>query len=113
AIGPDTPEVADVERHIALLTGLEVEAVRGENNADQRILHASVRRFLEAFARRQPLCVMFEDIHWADDVLLDLIESVASRVKEAPLLIVTQARPALLEKRPDWGGGVRSFTSLQ
>ena len=56
-------------------------------------LHASVRRFLEALARRRPLCLVLEDIHWADDALLNLIEAVASRAQDAPLLIVAQARP--------------------
>lgn len=68
--------------------------------------------FIEALARRQPLCLMFEDVHWAEDALLDLIEFIASRAKEVPLLIVAQARPNLLEKRPAWGRGVRAFTSL-
>src|SRR5262249_124602 len=54
----------------------------------------------------------FEDIHWGDDSLLDLIEYVASRAKETPLLLLAQARPSLLEKRPNWGQGVRAFTRL-
>jgi class 3 adenylate cyclase/tetratricopeptide (TPR) repeat protein len=105
-------DLVEVSRHMALLCGLDTSADRSAKPADQRTLHASVRRFLEALARRKPLCLMFEDIHWADDALLDLIEFIASRTKEAPLLIVTQARPGLLEKRPNWGGGVRAFTSL-
>jgi class 3 adenylate cyclase/transcriptional regulator with XRE-family HTH domain/tetratricopeptide (TPR) repeat protein len=99
-------------QHLALLSGLDVEADRITSAGDQRILHASARQFLEACARQHPLCLIFDDIHWADEALLDLIESVATRVREAPLLIVTQARPELLEKRTAWGGGVRSFTSL-
>ena len=75
-------------------------------------MHVSVRRFLEALARRRPLCLVIEDLHWADDALLNLLEFVAARAQAAPLLIVTQARPELLEKRPTWGGGVRAFTSL-
>lgn len=110
--GESEDDLAEVSRHIALLSGLDTLADRSAKPADQRTLHASVRRFLEALARRKPLCLMFEDIHWADDALLDLIEFVASRAREAPLLIVTQARPSLLEKRPNWGGGVRAFTSL-
>jgi class 3 adenylate cyclase/transcriptional regulator with XRE-family HTH domain/tetratricopeptide (TPR) repeat protein len=103
---------SELAQHLALLSGLDVEADRVMSSGDQRILHASARRFLEARARQRPLCLIFDDIHWADAALLDLIESVAARVREAPLLIVTQARPELLEKRAAWGRGVRSFTSL-
>ena len=79
---------------------------------DQRTLHAAARRFFEAFARTKPVCLMFEDIHWAEAALLDLIEFIAGRAKEAPLLVLAQTRPSLLEKRPSWGSGVRAFTSL-
>ena len=102
----------ELSRHLALLAGLELPAEREGNMPDQKALHGSVRKFCEALARRQPLFLMFEDIHWADDALLDLIEHIASRAREVPLLILTQARPDLLQKRPNWGGGVRAFTSL-
>jgi len=105
-------EAGELARHVALLIGLDTEDDRSAQTADQRTLHASLRRVLEALARRRPLCLLLDDIHWADDALLDLIEFVAARAHEAPLLIVAQARPELLEKRPAWGRGVRAFTSL-
>ena len=108
--GADDP--AEVARHLALLSGLDTADDRTVNPPDQKTLHASTRRFLEAFARTRPLCVQFEDIHCADAALLDLIEFVASRAHDVPLLIVAQARPELLEKRPTWGRGVRGFTTL-
>ncbi len=101
----------EITRHLALLSGLDVE-VNQPAIADQRALHMSVRHFIEALAHRQPLCVQFDDLHWADDALLDLIEFLAARVHGAPLLILAQARPELLEKRPAWGRGIRHFTSL-
>ena len=102
----------DLTRHLALLSGLDTAEDRSGNPPDQRALHASVRRFFEALARQRPLCWMVEDIQWADDTLLDLIELVAKQAKEAPLLVLTQARPSLLEKRPKWGTAVGAFTSL-
>ena len=101
----------ELASHLALVSGLDTAADQS-TTADERTLHASVRRFLEALARRRPLCLVLEDIHWADDTLLNLIEAVATRSQDAPLLIVTQTRPELLERRPTWGGGVRAFTSL-
>ncbi len=102
----------EITRHLALLSGLEVNIDQSEATADQRALHMSVRRFIEVLARSQPLCILLEDLHWADDALLDLIEFMAARVHDVPLLIVVQARPELVEKRPAWGRGVRHFTSL-
>jgi class 3 adenylate cyclase len=103
----------EVARQLALLSGLDVEVDRSANIADQRSLHVSDRRFLEGLARRRPLCVSFEDIHWADDALLDLIEFVASRAHDAPLLIATQARWDLLEQRPAWGRSVRELATVR
>ncbi len=111
ALGPEG-EATEIAGHVARLAGLGVEPRPGEATPDQRTLRASARRFLEALARRHPTCLVFDDIHWAEDSLLDLIEFVASRAGEVPLLIVAQARPGLLEARPTWGGGVRAFASL-
>jgi class 3 adenylate cyclase/tetratricopeptide (TPR) repeat protein len=112
AAGTGEGDPAEMARHLALLGGLDVADDRAAPGVDQTILHASCRRFFEALARRHPLCLSFEDVHWADGALLDLIESVAARAQGAPLLIVAQARPELLEKRPTWGRGVRALTSL-
>jgi class 3 adenylate cyclase len=56
-------------------------------------------------AEAQPLVLGFEDVHWADEPLLDLIEQLADRIRDAPVLIVCLARPDLLETRPGWSGG--------
>ena len=101
----------EITRHLAVLSGLDL-GVNQPKITDQRALHMSVRHFIEALAHSQPLCVLFDDLHWADDALLDLIEFIAARVHKAPLLILAQARPELLEKRPAWGRGIRDFTSL-
>ncbi|MBA3734847.1 MAG: AAA family ATPase [Actinobacteria bacterium] len=62
-------------------------------------------RFLEALAEHRPLVLVFEDIQWADDGLLDFIGHLADWVRDVPLLIVCTARLELLERRPAWGGG--------
>ena len=59
----------------------------------------------------QPLVLAFEDIHWADDGMLDAIEHLAQWVR-APLLLVCLARDELLDRRPSWGGGRGSATQL-
>ncbi len=105
-------DTEEITHHLALLCGLDGESDRPTLPVDQRTLHMSVCRFIEALAVSQPMCIMFEDLHWADDALLDLIEFIAMRVRDVPLLIVVQARPELLEKRPTWCRGLRNFTSL-
>ncbi|MBW3649469.1 MAG: AAA family ATPase [Actinobacteria bacterium] len=105
-------EDADMARHLALLTGLDDAEDRALGLVDERTLHGSTRRFLEALARDRPLCLVLEDVHWADDALLDLVQGMARRARDAPILIVTVARHELVERRSDWGGGLTAFTSI-
>jgi class 3 adenylate cyclase/tetratricopeptide (TPR) repeat protein len=99
--------VDDVARHLAALLGFEDESI-----PDKHVLFLSVRRFVEGLASEQPLLLVFEDIHWADGSLLDLIEHLAARLRDAPLLILALARPELVQTRPTWGGGLLSYTAL-
>ncbi len=69
------------------------------------------RRFLERMAARYPLVLVLEDIHWADDGLLDFIEHAADWT-QGPVMLLTLARPELLERRPTWGGGKRNAASI-
>jgi class 3 adenylate cyclase/tetratricopeptide (TPR) repeat protein len=73
----------------------------------------AVRRLFEALAQPGPLVVMFDDIHWAEQAMLDLIEQVAARAT-APILIVCSSRGELFERRPGWerAGGARSVIRL-
>jgi class 3 adenylate cyclase/tetratricopeptide (TPR) repeat protein len=61
-----------------------------------------LRKLLEACSRSRPLVVVFDDVNWAEPTLLDLIEYLADRSQEAPLLLVSMARQELLETRPTW-----------
>jgi class 3 adenylate cyclase len=70
---------------------------------DRSVLFSSARRVVQALAEQQPTVLVFQDLHWADTSLLDLIESLATRIEDAPLLLLTAARPELRATRPDWG----------
>jgi class 3 adenylate cyclase/tetratricopeptide (TPR) repeat protein len=72
----------------------------------------AVRKLVETVAHRRPLVVLFEDIHWAEPTLLELIEHLADWSREAPILLLCTARPELLESRPSWGGGMRNATTI-
>ena len=54
----------------------------------------------------------FEDLHWADESLLDFVDELVDWVTDVPLLVVATARPELLERRPGWGGGKLNATTL-
>ncbi|HEY6068266.1 MAG TPA: adenylate/guanylate cyclase domain-containing protein [Gaiellaceae bacterium] len=73
----------------------------------------AVRRLLEEAARRQPLLIVIEDIHWAEPKLLDLLEYLAGWTDNAPILLVCLARPDLLDERPSWLGGSQGSTILR
>lgn len=98
--------IADV---LGLASGL-LEALDGERSP-QEIAWAA-RGVMERIADVQPLILLFEDIHWAEAPLLDLVEHLADFVR-APLLIVCLARPELLETRPGWGGGRVRSTAIE
>ncbi|HEY8103564.1 MAG TPA: adenylate/guanylate cyclase domain-containing protein, partial [Gaiellaceae bacterium] len=63
--------------------------------------------FLSDLTSQTPAVVLVEDLHWAEDPLLDLLER-ASRDVRGPLLVIGTARPELLDRRPGWGGGRRN-----
>jgi class 3 adenylate cyclase/tetratricopeptide (TPR) repeat protein len=67
----------------------------------------AVRRLFEFLARKQPIVAVFEDIHWAEGTLLDLIGYVAGFSHEHPILLLCTARPELADERPDWGSAGR------
>jgi len=73
----------------------------------------AVRRLLEALAERNPLVVVFDDIHWAEATFLDLVEYLAGWSTEAPILLLCLARPELLDARSTWGAAVADHTSIR
>jgi class 3 adenylate cyclase len=89
------------------LLGLE-----GAERTEREEAFAAWRRLLEAAAEQRPLVLVFEDLHWADDGLLDFVDHLAEWATTVPLLIVATARPELLDRRPGWGGGKRNAFTL-
>ena len=74
-------------------------------------LFSAARAVVEGIARRKPLVLAIDDIHWADEGMLDLIDHLTRWVR-APLLLVCLSRDELLERRPGWGGGRRNATTI-
>jgi class 3 adenylate cyclase/tetratricopeptide (TPR) repeat protein len=107
ALSEDEREREWLARHTRPLVGLE-----GAERTEREEAFAAWRRLLEAAAEQRPLVLVFEDLHWADDGLLDFVDHLADWATTVPLLIVGTARPELLDRRPGWGGGKRNALTL-
>lgn len=86
-----------IEPRLAALIGL-AEMPPG----DRTELYAALRAFFQAISQQGTVLMVFEDLHWADEGLLDFIEELVERTTGHPILILCLARPELLERRPDW-----------
>jgi class 3 adenylate cyclase/tetratricopeptide (TPR) repeat protein len=71
----------------------------------------AVRTFFERLARERPLVVVLDDLHWAEETLLDLVEYLADWSRDAPIFLLCPARPELLDVRPTWAGGKLNATT--
>src|SRR5918999_995371 len=100
----------DVADLLGLATGV-LEAVHGERS--QQEISWAAREWAQLMAQTQPLVLVFEDIHWAEEPLLELIEHLTAWVREGPLLILCLARPELIDVRAEWGGGRVRSTSIE
>ncbi|MEX2211494.1 MAG: AAA family ATPase [Gaiellaceae bacterium] len=99
---------------VADLIGLAVGVLEAvERQSTPQEISWAAREWAQQLAHAQPLVLVFEDIHWSEEPLLELIEHLASWVREAPLLIVCLARPELLDVHPEWGGGRMRATSIE
>ena len=115
AFGGPSEDAEAIARRLSVLAGT---ARRDEVLADvpaasvQQELRWGLRRYLERRAEGRAITVVFDDIHWAEEALLDLIEHLAEWSR-APLFILCMARPDLREMRAGWGGGLMSAASIR
>ncbi len=101
-------EAAEATRFLSLILGLGLD-----DPPDEAIhLQFTMRMFVEHLAEREPLLLVFEDVHWAGDAMIDLIDYVASHVRDARVVILALARPEFLESPRTWGGGRVRQTTL-
>jgi class 3 adenylate cyclase/tetratricopeptide (TPR) repeat protein len=107
---PDPAGARWIEGHLRPLVGLSGEGDAGGDRRDEAF--AAWRRFFEALAERRPLVLVFEDLHWADDNLLDFVDYLVDWVTDSSLLVIGTARPELLERRPGWGGGKANASTV-
>ncbi|MGH3064352.1 MAG: ATP-binding protein [Gaiellaceae bacterium] len=102
---PEAAEAAWVTRELQPLLGLSDGADAGASE-DRRVeSFAAWRRFFEGLAEQRLLIIVLEDLHWADEGLLDFVDHLVDWATGIPILVVATARPELLTRRPGWSGG--------
>ena len=106
----DKADAGWVEPHLLTLVGLAAGSEVGRDRRGEAF--SAWRHFFEALAHQRPLVLVVEDLHWADESLLDFLDELVDWVTDVPLLVVATARPELLERRPGWGGGKLNATTL-
>jgi class 3 adenylate cyclase/tetratricopeptide (TPR) repeat protein len=103
----ESEAVADL---LAIALGVLGAAEGGHSTGE---LTWAVTLWAEQLAEAQPLVLVFEDVHWAEESLLNVIEHLARTLRNSPVLIVCVARPDLLDTRPTWGGGNPRAVALE
>ena len=106
----DDAEARSVEARLGLLVGIEATTEQAEDKRAESFY--GWRRFFEELADKRPAVLVFEDLHWADDDLLDFIDHLVDWAAHVPLLCICTARPELLDRRPAWGGGKPSASTI-
>lgn len=107
AIAPPA-ELGEMVRALSLLLGLGIDPPLEE----QLLLLFTARRFVDCVGQEQPTLFVFEDVHWADAALVELIDYLAGHVRDTSVLFLSLARPELLDTRPDWGRSLASHAML-
>ena len=101
----DPTEAEWVESYLRPLVALDAPASERREEA-----FAAWRRFFELLGELGPLVLVFEDLHWADEGLLDFLDHLADWATLMPLVLLCTARPELLERRVGWGSRANAAT---
>jgi class 3 adenylate cyclase/tetratricopeptide (TPR) repeat protein/CheY-like chemotaxis protein len=94
-----------------LARAVEVLKPTGEPVSTEEAFWA-MRRALEALARRRPVVLVVDDLHWAESTFIDFLEHVTDRARDVPLMLLATARPELRDDRPGWGEDRTNATSV-
>src|SRR5919109_671135 len=123
----DSPEEAETKLCSGIDALVEDEADRnwfttrlapltGAQTAEQTVSReesfTAWQRFLEAIAAQRPIVMVIEDLHWADDALVEFLEHLVDWSAGVPLVLLIAARPELYERHPGWGGGKRNSVTI-
>ena len=105
---PDPEERRWIEPRLLVLLGVEEAPPGGREE-----LFAAWRTFFERIAATGTVALVFEDLQWSDDGLLDFVEHLLDWSRSHPIFVVTLARPELLDRRPGWGTDRRGAVAMR
>ncbi len=105
-VADDDPDAPWLRQRLRPLVGLEAPQAKREEN------FTAWQRFLVSLAASDPVVLVFEDLHWADDALLAFIDRVVDDTSASPMLLVATARPELFDRSPDWAAGSRDSSRV-
>lgn len=102
----------DAVQAAAWTIGIDTDVFEVDSDVVRRRLHDHWTRYLSTVAADGPVLLLIEDIHWASTEMLDLIERLATRLEDAPVMILCSSRPELLESRRSWAAGLPNATTV-
>jgi class 3 adenylate cyclase/tetratricopeptide (TPR) repeat protein len=105
AVLGESPDTANVVARLLALAGFNRQAAVPED------VPWAMRLFLEQLARRRPVVLVVDDLHWAEPGLLDVLEHIADWSRDSPIMLLGLARPEFYDSRPAWGGGKLNATA--
>jgi class 3 adenylate cyclase/tetratricopeptide (TPR) repeat protein/energy-coupling factor transporter ATP-binding protein EcfA2 len=108
AVLPES-EAADTARYLALLVGL---APAADVQVSRALLFFAARRFVECLGQVQPTLLVYEDVHWAQESEIELLEFLSRHVRDTPVVLIASSRPELLDARPAWGSGLAPSSTI-
>ena len=106
-----TERVPGIVDALAWTIGLRLP--EDEEHDPRAILRDAWRRFLTDLGHHGLAVLVVEDVHWASEPLLELLEHVTDDLSDTAVLTICTARPEFLEARGSWGGGLRDSTSIR
>jgi len=109
-LGTDAERVLEA---VAWTIGLVLPGTSASDSTDVAArLREAWTKYLAALGRERLTVLAIEDVHWASEPLLDLLEQLTERLEDTAVLTVCTARPEFLDARPAWGGGIRNASSI-
>ena len=110
ALVTDADDAQWITGHLRPLAGLSTGVEPAGDRREEAF--TAWRRFFEALSEQNPLVLVFEDLHWADDNLLDFVEHLVDWAGHVPMLVICNTRPELFERRPGWAAATRNAIRL-
>jgi class 3 adenylate cyclase/tetratricopeptide (TPR) repeat protein len=106
------PRAAELGLDASAVDAVESLLRQRETTASTEEIAWAVRKVLEAVSAERPLICVLDDVHWGEPTFLDFVEHVAELSRDAPIFLLSMARPELLDVRPGWGGGKLNATTV-